>query len=85
MAEVIVSFRVMPKDTSVDLDVLEKKIKEAIQPQRISRQPVAFGIVAFYVIKLVPDAEGVLQQTEDRLRKIQEVGEVEVTGMTRSL
>ena len=85
MGEVIVSFRVMPKDTGVNLDTLEKKIKEAIQPQRISQQPVAFGIVAFYVIKLVPDAEGVLQQTEEKLRAIKEVGEVEVTGITRSL
>jgi len=85
MGEVIVSFRVMPKDTSVNIDALEKKIKEAIQPQRISQQPVAFGIVAFYVIKIVPDAEGVLQQTEDKLRAIQEVGEVEITGITRSI
>ncbi|HLC39798.1 MAG TPA: elongation factor 1-beta [archaeon] len=85
MGEVIVSFRVMPKDISVDIDALAKKIKEAIQPEKMDKQPVAFGIVALYVIKIVPDAEGVLQQAEDKLRAIPEVGEVEVTGITRSI
>jgi len=85
MGEVIVSFRVMPKDVSVNLDELEKKIKEAIRPERINRQPVAFGIVAFYVVKVVLDAGGVLQEAEDKLRAIEEVGEVEVTGITRSI
>lgn len=85
MAEVIVGFKVLPKDIEVDLDVLENKIKDKIKPQKIDREPIAFGLVAIHIVKLIPDEGGELERVEKQLREIEEVGEVEITGMTRSL
>jgi len=85
MAEVIVGFKVLPKDVNIDLDKLEDKIRAEINPERIVREPIAFGLVAFLITKLVPDAEGELEKIENKLKSIEEVGEVEVTGITRSL
>ncbi|MEM5829371.1 MAG: elongation factor 1-beta [Candidatus Aenigmatarchaeota archaeon] len=85
MGEVIVDLKILPKSIEVDLDELEKKIKEAIFPEKIEREPIAFGLVAIHAVKLVPDAEGQIDELERRLRRIDEVGEVEVTGITRSL
>ena len=85
MAEVIVTFKVMPKDVEVNLDNLEKRIKNLIQPQRISREPIAFGLVALNVTKLIPDASGELENIENRIKSIEEVGEIEVIEITRSL
>ncbi|MDI6798670.1 MAG: elongation factor 1-beta [Candidatus Aenigmarchaeota archaeon] len=85
MAEVIVSFRVLPKTVEVNLDKLEEKLKAAVEPEKISREPIAFGIVAINLVKIIPDAGGELEAIENKLRAIEEVGEVEVTGMTRSL
>ncbi len=85
MAEVLVTLRVMPRSVDVDLDKLEQKIKEAISPDRIQRNPIAFGIVAFNVIKIIPDEAKELELLENKLKNIQEVGEVEVTEITRSL
>jgi elongation factor 1-beta len=85
MAEVLVSLRVMPRSLEVDLDKLEQKIKEAISPDRIQRNPIAFGIVAFNVIKIIPDDAKELELLENKLKSIEEVGEVEVTEITRSL
>jgi len=85
MAEVLVALRVMPKSIETDLDILEKKIREAISPDRVQRNPIAFGIVAFNLIKIVPDAGGEIEKIEKELKKIEEVGGVEVTGVTRSL
>lgn len=85
MAEVIVGLKVLPKTVDIDLDLLEKRIKEAIDPDKIQREPIAFGLVAFLVVKLVPDASGQVDELEKKLRDIEEVGEVEVTGVTRSL
>jgi len=85
MAEVLVSLRVMPKSIEVDLDKLEQKIKESISPERVQRNPIAFGIVAFNVIKIIPDDAKELELLENKLKSIEEVGEVEVTEITRSL
>lgn len=86
MADVIVTFKVMPKDTDVNLENLENKIKNLISPQRIERHPVAFGIVAIHVTKLVPDeGGGLVDKLEEQLKSINEVGEVEVIEVSRSL
>lgn len=85
MAEVIVGFKVLPKDVDIDLDKLEEKIKSEINPERIQRQPIAFGLVALLVTKFIPDAEGELEKMENKIKSIENVGGVEITGMTRSL
>lgn len=85
MAEVIVGLKVMPKTVETDLDKLEEKIRAAIDPDKISREPIAFGLVAFHVVKLVPDAGGQVDELESKLKAIEEVGEVEVTGISRGL
>ncbi|MEM5766598.1 MAG: elongation factor 1-beta [Candidatus Aenigmatarchaeota archaeon] len=85
MAEVIVGLKVFPKTLDVNLDDLEKKIEEVISPEKIQREPIAFGLVAINVVKLVPDSEGQIDGLERKLKAIEGVGEVEITGITRSL
>lgn len=85
MAEVIVTFKIMPKTVEVDLNKLEEKINSLIEPEKISQEPIAFGLVALNVTKLIPDAGGELEKIESKLRSIPEVGEVEVTEISRSL
>jgi elongation factor 1-beta len=85
MGEVIVGLKILPKTVEVDLDKLEEKIENAIKPEKISREPIAFGLVAIHVVKIVPDAGGEIENLENKLKEIEEVGEVEVTGITRSL
>lgn len=85
MADVIVGFKVMPTSVEDNLDKIEKEIKEKIKPQKISREDIAYGLVAIHIVKIVEDAEGTLDKVEKQLRAIKGVGEVEVTGMTRSI
>ena len=85
MADVIVTFKVMPEDIKVDLTQLEIKIRDAIEPDGLKQEPIAFGLVALIVTKMVPDAGGELEKAEKKLREIDGVGEVEVTDLTRSL
>lgn len=85
MADVIVTFKVMPTGVDVNLDELEKRIKEVVQPTGIKREPIAFGIVAIRVTKLVPDAGGELDKVENALRALEGVSEVEVDEISRSL
>jgi len=75
----------MPESVEVDLDSLEKKIKEEINPQRVERVPIAFGLNAIQIIKLVEEKEGEMDRITDQIKKINGVKEVEVVGLTRSL
>jgi len=85
MAEVIVTFKVMPTGVDVDLDVLESKIKELIKSDQIKREPIAFGIVALNVVKIIPDAGGEVDAIEKKLKSLEEVSQVQVTDLTRTL
>ncbi len=85
MAKVLVTFRVMPVDVSTNLDNLEKEIKSAINPDRIVREPIAFGLTALNVSLLIEDAEGQMDSLEKKLRSINSVGGVEVVEITRTI
>jgi elongation factor 1-beta len=85
MGRVIVTFRIMPESVEVDLDSLEKKVKEKINPQRIQRIPIAFGLNAIQIVKLVEEKEGEMDRITNQIKKINGVKEVEVVTLTRSL
>lgn len=85
MAKVLLTFKVMPADADSSIDKIESEIKSKIFPDKISREPIAFGLVAIIVSKLVEDAEGELEKVESAIRAINGVGEVEVTEITRTL
>jgi elongation factor 1-beta len=85
MGSVITTFKVMPSGVEIDLDKLEDRIREAISPQRMGREPIAFGLVAIITMKLVEEKEGELDRIENLLKSIEGVAGVEVTGMSRSL
>ena len=85
MGSVIVTFRVMPESVEVNLDSLEQEIKNEINPQRIERVPIAFGLSAIQIIKLVDEKEGEMDRITDKIKNIKGVKEVEVVALTRSL
>lgn len=83
--DVIVTFKVMPTSVDVDLDKVEKELNAAISPQRIVREPIAFGLVALNVTTFVEDSGGQVEKLEEKIRAIEGVADVEVTEVTRSL
>ncbi len=85
MSDVIVTFKVMPTGVDVNLDDLEEQIKSSVNPNRIEREPVAFGLVALNVTLLVDDAAGQTDAIEDKIKEIQGVNSVEVTNITKSI
>ncbi len=85
MGSVIVTFRIMPEGVETDLDSLEKELNEKIKPQKIQRVPIAFGLNAIEIVKLVEEKEGEMDRIMNEIKKIQDVKEVEVKGLTRSL
>lgn len=85
MPQVLVTFKVMPKEASTDLGKLESDIKSLVKPDRIVKEPIAFGLVALNVSKLVDDSEGQVETIESKLRSLGSVGEIEVVEVTRTI
>jgi elongation factor 1-beta len=85
MGSVIVTFRIMPEGIETDLDSLEDTIREKIKPQRMNRVPIAFGLNAIEIVKLVEEKEGEMDRITDEIKKIKGVREVDVKDLTRSL
>lgn len=85
VGQVIVTFKVMPADGDVDINNVEQEIKQKINPQKISHEPIAFGLVSLIVTKLVDEIEGAMETVEKNIRSINGVGEVEVVEINRSL
>lgn len=85
MAEVIVTFKIMPTSSDTNLDKLEAEIKEKVKSDRIEREAIAFGLVALNVTKIIPDEGGELEKVENSIKGIEGVNNVEVTGLTKTL
>ena len=82
---VIVTFKIMPEGVETDLDSLEKTIKKEINPQRMERVPVAFGLNSINIVKLVEEKEGEMDRVTEKIKNIKGVKEVEIINLTRSL
>jgi len=85
MGSVIVTFKIMPESVETDLDSIEKELKQKINPQRMQKIPIAFGLNSLVIVKLVEEKEGEMDRITEEIKSIQGVRGVEVTNVTRSL
>jgi len=82
MGDVLCTIKVMPTGVDVDLEAIEAKIKELISPEKVEVKPVAFGLKALEVSKIIPDGEGGPDGLEEKIRGVEGVESVETTGVT---
>jgi elongation factor 1-beta len=82
MGEVLCTLKVMPTGVDVDIESVEKKIKELLSPEETKIVPVAFGIKAIEVRKIIPDGEGGTDELEEKIKALEGVENVETTGVT---
>lgn len=85
MGSVITTFKVMPESTDVNLDDLEARLKEKIDPARMERVPVAFGLNAIHMVKTIPEKDGELERVTEEIKAVEGVNEAEVINATRSM
>ena len=89
MAEVIITFKIMPEDIEVDLDKLEKESKELLNKYgdvgRVEREKIAFGLEAIILIFIMDESKGSTDFIEDNMRNLDGVQSVEVTDVRRAI
>ncbi|MFQ6094960.1 MAG: elongation factor 1-beta [Candidatus Bathyarchaeia archaeon] len=87
MAKVLVSMKIFPSNVSINLDLLKKRIEEALPSYAsvysFDEEPVAFGLVVLIAHILLPeDRSGGMEEVESSLREIEEISQFE-TQMVR--
>ena len=91
MANVVVSFRIMPKNTSVDLYKLETKVKKEIvhfcnsKEFKTQIEPIAFGLKALNIIFVMDESKGSTENLEKKISQLDDVESVEVTDVRRAI
>jgi len=81
MGDVLSIIRVMPTGPDVDLNKLQTEIQE-LEPHAVAKKPVAFGLSCLEVQFIRPDSSGGTDELEDKMRAMDGVESVKVTGVT---
>ncbi|MFH8092364.1 MAG: elongation factor 1-beta [Candidatus Aenigmatarchaeota archaeon] len=83
-ANIIVTFKIVPEGIEVDIEKLKKELKK-FEPQKIEVEPIAFGLNAIKMVKLLPEIEGEADKFAEKISKIKGVQTVDIVEMSRSL
>lgn len=84
MGSVIVNLKIMPESIDVNIDGIIKKIKEiqGVKLNSIEKKPVAFGLFSVNASFIVEDAAGVVDELEDKIKRIEGVQSIEVVDLS---
>jgi elongation factor 1-beta len=87
MGKIIIAYKILPSESTIDLKLLEEKIKKLISDyssnHKFAEEPIAFGLSALKVTMIVPEEEGIIEKMESRLNELEEIGQIETLGVTR--
>ena len=87
MGKIVIAYKILPSESTVDLEALKEKIKKQLADiasiQRFAEEPIAFGLSALKVNMVLPERDGILDETEKRLTDLEEVGQIHTLGLTR--
>lgn len=87
MGKIVIAYKIFPSESTVDLDLLKEKIRDKLTNiasiQQFAEEPIAFGLCALKVNMVLPEKEGILDETEKIMTDIEEVGQIQTLGMTR--
>ena len=90
MADVIITFKLMPTSPEVDLEGVKAKAKEAIaafggEVGKESIEPVAFGLNALNLVFVMDEAKGSTEELEAQISNLEGVNSVECTDVRRAV
>lgn len=88
MAKILISYKILPKEVTIDLEKLKQKIREKLPEysslHRFVEEPIAYGLTALIAHIIIPeDKPGGLDEVERTLQKISEVGQIETLTVHR--
>ena len=90
MADVIITFKIMPAGVETDLEVLKTTATDMIakfggEVGKSSEEPVAFGLKALILIFVMDEGLGSTESLELEIQGLESVNSVDVTDVRRAL
>jgi len=88
MAKVLVSMKIFPTGTEIDLNQLKQKIEKNLPADssvyKFAQEPVAFGLNALIAHILLPEEKsGGLEEIENSIQKIDGVSQIQMVMVRR--
>jgi translation elongation factor aEF-1 beta len=81
MARIVGSYKILPEDPEIDLkelkDKIEKALPEDVKITATGEHPIAFGLVALLLDINYAEQDGLQDQIEGIMEKIEGISEVE--------
>ena len=91
MADVVVTLRIMPQGTEINLAEIESKAKKEIvdfcnsKEFKTNIEPIAFGLKALNIFFVMDESKGSTEALEQKISRIDGVESVEVTDVRRAV
>ena len=90
MAQVVITFRVMPESPDSDLKQIEKMANDAIkrfggEVGKVEIKPFAFGLNAINIYFVMDEAKGSTEELEKEIKGMEGIASVEVTDVRRAI
>jgi elongation factor 1-beta len=90
MADVVITFKIMPDSPEEDLKVIEEKATKMIaefggEVGKVIQDPVGFGLVALKLIFVMNEDIGGTDALEAQIAELKEVANVDVTDVRRAI
>ena len=88
MAKVLISYKILPSEVTVDLNQLKTEIRKRLPKfasvHRFIEEPIAYGLVALIAHITIPEQKpGGLDELEKSLHGIDEISQVETLMVHR--
>ena len=68
MGKIVIAYKIFPSESTVNLETLKEKIRSKLSDiaaiQKFAEEPIAFGLCALKVNMVLPEKEGILEETE---------------------
>ena len=85
----VVTLKIMPEDTEVNLEELNKKVSEVIsdfggEVGKTETEPVAFGLRALKLVFIIDESKGT-EEITDEISSIEGVSSAQVIDMRRTI
>lgn len=90
MANIVISFKILPEGIEVDFNQLQKQIEKALPAEAkiyadFQTEPIAFGLNALIAhIQIPEDETGILDKTEQSIEKVPGVSRIQTLMVRRT-
>ncbi len=86
MGDVLVTLKVLPKDSDTDITAMQKKIEEKLQGicdiNRAELKDIGFGVKYLHLEVIVDDSKGKIDSVESAISTVPEAGEINTENVS---